>query len=455
MKPQLHLAILLTALVVGSAIAAENPKPNIIYLLADDMGYADTGFMGCKDIKTPNLDKYAGQGAVLECLYGQPVCSPSRACLMTGRYPTRTGVYNVVQYRQPEPWSLPLSERTLAQTLKAAGYTTAIVGKWHLGDDTPNHMPTQRGFDHQYGFMGGGINSFLQAKGGKAADWYRDDKKVAETGYSMHLIAREACRLIAAQPASQPLFLYVTPNATHTPWLSPEEYKKPYANLSPRRQELAGMSAALDEAFGQIMDALTKQGMASNTIVIFSSDNGGTSWDHFVNNGPLRGGKSDVYEGGFRLCSFAWWPGHIPAGVRIAEPMHLVDWYPTLSKLAGAATAQKLPLDGKDIWPVLTAGAKTPHDEIFLMGSRPTQEAIRVGDWKLLVNPMEFRAKTKSAPVELYNLANDIGEQHDLAAARPERVKAMTARLKTYIANAANGKFLELKAEAATGQGNE
>ena len=423
-------------------------KPNIVYFLIDDMGYVDTGFTGSKDFKTPNFDKFAQQGAVLECLYGQPVCSPTRACLLTGRYPTRTGVYNVVQYRAfPQP--LPLRERTLAQTLQAAGYTTALSGKWHLGEDSPAHLPTKRGFDHQYGFMGGGINSFTHVEGGrrdaKDADWYRNDEKSEDTGYSTHLIAKEACRLIRAQPADKPLFLYVTPNAVHTPWLSPEEYQKPYAQLRKGRKELAGMTAAADEAFGQIMAALEEKGMAANTLVIFSSDNGGPSWDNVSNNGALRGGKSDIYEGGMRLGAFVWWPGKIPAGVRIAEPLHVVDWYPTLAKLAGASVEQEFPVDGRDIWPVLTHGAKTPHEEILLMGSRPGQSAIRVGDWKLLVNPMEFRRPAKSAPVELYNLTADPGEQHNLAAAQPERVKAMQARLQVLTANPANADFLKMK----------
>ncbi len=449
---------LLSSLFFPSAIIAVESKPNIVYFMSDDMGYADAGFMGATDLKTPELDKYAKQGAVLETLYGQPVCSPSRASFMTGRYPTRTGVYNTVQYRSPAPWSLPLSERTLAQTLKAAGYTTAIVGKWHLGDETPAHMPTQRGFDHQYGLMGGGINSFThiggaQKKSSKATDWYRDDKPHPEEGYSMHLIAKDACQVIADQPADKPLFLFVAPNATHTPWVSPEEYEKPFSDLDSGRRKLAGMNSAMDEAFGQIMDALEEKGIADNTLVVFSSDNGGTSWDNTVDNGPLRGGKSDIYEGAFRLCSFAWWPGRIPAGTRIGEPLHLIDWYPTFAELAGASTEQELPIDGKDIWPVLSEGAKSPHEEIFLMGSRPTQMAIRVGDWKLLVNPEEFRGKKKSEPVELYNLARDEGEQNNLAAGNPERVAEMQKRLQPYLEGAANGGFLELPAESGSGKG--
>lgn len=444
--PALVAVSCLAGFASNTSRAAEPPKPNIVYFLIDDMGYADTGYNGCKDIKTPNLDRFAQQGAVLECLYGQPVCSPTRAALMTGRYPVRTGVYNVANYTKfPQP--LPLNERTLAQTLQAVGYTTAISGKWHLGEDSPAYLPTKRGFDHQYGFMGGTINSFTHRhdNAAKATDWYRNDGKSEDTGYSTHLIAKEACRIIREQPADKPLFLYVTPNAVHTPWLSPEEYQQPYAKLRERRKQLAGMTAAADEAFGQIMAALKEKGMDTNTLVLFSSDNGGTSWDKVSNNGILRGGKSDIYEGGFRLGSFVWWPGKIPAGVRIAEPLHVVDWYPTLAKLVGASVEQKLPIDGKDIWPVLTQDAKTPHEEILLMGSRPGQSAIRVGDWKLLVNPMEFRRPAKSSPVELYDLAKDPGEKHNLAVEQPERVKEMQTRLQALTANPANAEFLKHK----------
>lgn len=189
-------AALLTAMPSLKAVDL-SAKPNIVYFLIDDMGYADVGFNGCKDFKTPNFDKFAQQGTVLESLYGQPVCSPTRAALMTGRYPVRTGVYNVSEYAAfPQP--LPLNECTLAQTLHAAGYTTAISGKWHLGMKSPDYLPTQRGFDHQYGFMGGSINSFTHHRPGKSsdADWYRHDGKSEDTGYSMHLIkkCRQGCR---------------------------------------------------------------------------------------------------------------------------------------------------------------------------------------------------------------------------------------------------------------------
>ena len=449
--------------VCNASLQAESPpkmKPNIVYFLIDDLGFADMGFNGCKDIKTPNFDKYARQGAILDCLYGQPVCSPTRACLMTGRYPVRTGVYNAIGKDSPSPGSmpLPLGEMTLAQKLHDAGYTTAMIGKWHLGQDAPEFMPTRRGFDTQYGFMGGSIASFLETESRnkkKIGDWYRSDKKVAETGFAIHHLAKEACRIVREQPAEKPLFLYFSPHEVHTPWTTPDEYQKPYADLSGRRKQLAGATAAADEAFGQIMAELESRGMANNTLVIFSSDNGGTSWNKVSDNGVLRGGKAEIYEGGFRLGAFAWSPGKIPAGIHITEPVHVIDWYPTLAKLAGATAEQKLPLDGKDIWPVLTEGAKTPHEEILLIGSRPGQHAIRAGDWKLLLNPTESRERTKSEPVELYNIADDLSEKHNLAAQHPERVKVLRAKLAAYVDNSANKEFHQLKSVLNEQDNNE
>ena len=457
MKHTLSLLTTLLLLPLASLHAADTPqalKPNIIYILVDDMGYADVGFNGCKDIHTPNIDKLAQQGAVLESFYAQPVCSPGRAALMTGRYPMHTGIYNVVNpqgkgLRGP----LPLEERTLADALHSAGYTTAISGKWHLGCDAPEYMPRRRGFDSQYGLMGGAINYFTHAAGDKkigAFDWWRNDVAAEEEGYSTHLLAKEACRVIREQPQGKPFFLYVAPNAVHGPLDSPEENKKPYASMTNKyRFELAAATTALDDSIGQIMAALDEKGLTSNTLILFSSDNGGPSWNKSCNNGPLRGGKSDIYEGGIRVCAFATWPGHIPAGIRIKEPVHVVDWFPTLSKLAGASLDQKLPLDGTDILPVLTQGAKSPHDAIPLIGARNGEYAIRVGDWKLLINPFEFKRNVKSESVELYNLAADPGEKNNLAAAQPERVKAMRARLDATIRNAVHPEFFRSRPSRA------
>jgi arylsulfatase A-like enzyme len=306
-----------------AALAAS--RPNIVYLLIDDMGYADCGFNGGRDIQTPQLDRLARAGAVLTSLYGQPVCSPTRSALLTGRYPTHTGVYTIV--RPGAQWGLPLTERLLPQALRDVGYTTAICGKWHLGEFEKAYQPTQRGFDHQYGHFFGAIDYFEHARDRKP-DWYRNDQPLKEEGYTTHLIAREACRLIQAQPADKPLFLYVPFNGVHAPYQVPPTYLQPYQALPTARRTLAGMLAAVDEAVGQIVAALKARGLDQNTLILCSSDNGGVDPNRVTSNTPLRAGKGTLYEGGVRLAAFATWPGRIPAGIRVDQPLHVVDWYP-------------------------------------------------------------------------------------------------------------------------------
>lgn len=438
MKLLAHLCFLL--LLANPLVAADAAQPNIVYLLVDDLGWSDCGFMGCQDIHTPHIDALAGQGAILKSFYVQPVCSPTRACLMTGRYATHTGVYTIV--RPNAAWGLPLNERTLPQALCEAGYATAICGKWHLGEYQPDYMPTRRGFNQQYGHMFGAIDYFTHQRDGKN-DWYRNDEAAPEEGYSTHLIAKEACRVIRDKPDDKPLFLYVPFNGIHSPLQVPDIYKEPYRQLPDPRRSIAGMLAAVDEAVGQIKDALDAKGLTQNTLIIFSSDNGGPNPGKATINAPLRAGKGTIYEGGVRVCAFATWPGHIASGVVINEPLHGVDWYPTLLKLASASTEQRLSPDGLDIWPVLTAGAKSPHDAILLMGTQPGRAAVRMGDWKLLLNSGQKDSEETSGAdeessgrVELYNLADDIGEAHDLAATQPARVKELRDRLNLFLKDA-------------------
>ena len=320
-------------------------KPNIVYFLIDDLGFADCGFNGGTDIRTPNIDKLAKEGAILKSFYVQPVCSPTRAALMTGRYAT-------------------------------------------------------------------------------------------------HLVAKEACRLIKNKPVDKPMFLYVPFNGIHGPHQVPKNYKEPYQNLPKLRQTIAGMLSAVDEAIGQITVALVDAGLRENTLLIFSSDNGGPAPGKATMNTPLRAGKGTVYEGGIRVCAFVNWPGRIKAGITVNEPMHVVDWYPTLVKLAGAPVEQKLQPDGLDIWPVLTQGAKSPHDAILLVGNKPGVSAIRMGDWKLLLNASDKDAEDQvgdqkgTGEIELYNLADDISESKNLADAQPEKVKGMRTRLDAMLRNA-------------------
>jgi arylsulfatase A-like enzyme len=457
MKPG-HLALCAAALLFGFAPhspCASAPRPNVLFFLADDLGWGDVGFHG-SEIKTPNLDKLAAGGARLEQFYVQPVCSPTRAGLLTGRYPMRHGL----QVGVVRPWAnygLPLEERTLPQALKEAGYTTAIVGKWHLGHCEPAYLPTRRGFDHQYGHYNGALDYFTHIRD-EGFDWHRDDRVCRDEGYSTFLVAREAARLIAAQDPGKPLFLYVPFNAVHAPHQVPEHYKTPYAHLPEPRRTYAGMVAAMDEAVGTILAALDQKGLRRNTLIVFSSDNGGPNPGRVTSNGPFRAGKGTLYEGGTRVAACAAWEGQIKPGTVVNEPLHIVDWYPTLLKLAGASLDQKLLPDGKDAWPTIAEGKPSPHSEI-LLNVTPRNGAIRMGDWKLVLNgrvnlgdgeateepaaarPARAARQARQAAatndvIELFNLAQDPYEKNNLAASRPDKVRELRARLDHFAAEA-------------------
>lgn len=425
--------------------AAQAPRPNVLFILADDLGWGDVGFHG-GEIKTPNIDRLAAAGARLEQFYVQPVCSPTRAALMTGRYPIRYGLHiGVVR-----PWAqygLALDERTLPQALQEAGYVTAITGKWHLGHFEPAYLPTRRGFTHQYGHYNGALDYNTHARDG-GHDWHRDDKVNRDEGYATHLIAREASRLITAHDAAKPLFLYVPFNAVHAPHQVPARYTEPYAHLKGERRTYAGMLAAMDEAIGQILAALEQKGLRDNTLIFFCSDNGGPSPGVVTSNGPLRAAKGTVYEGGVRVPAVAAWTGKIKPGSIVEAPLHMVDWYPTLLTLAGVSLAQKHPLDGRDAWPAITQGAPSPHADILHNVTR-TGGAVRAGDWKLVVNGnvadgeeggAEAGAKKKAkkaaaggAPlIELFNIRTDPYEKSNVAVQHPDIVKDLQARLTAY-----------------------
>jgi arylsulfatase A-like enzyme len=434
----MNLRALLTGLAclyAGLISAQPTKQPDIVFFLIDDLGFADCGFNGGKEIKTPNIDRLAQSGAIIDSHYVQPVCSPTRSTLMTGRYPTHTGVYTIVS--PGAGWGLPLAERTLADALRSAGYRTALTGKWHLGEFEKAYQPNARGFDHQYGHFFGMLDYFTHERMNKL-DWYRNGEPLKEEGYTTHLIAKEACKVIATGDQSKPLFLYVPFNGVHSPFQVPESYLKPYAHLKGNRQKLAGMLAAVDEAIGQIEAALKQAGRLENTLIVFSSDNGGPQP---ADNTPLRDFKGSIFEGGTRAAAFATWPGRIPAGQRIRQPMHMVDWYPTLIKQAGGSLEQKLPVDGLDVWPMLTKQAASPHDAILSVSTQgPSRAAVRMGDWKLIVDggadaatpPGKKKGKKaagKYESVALYDLSADPSEAKNLAEAQPERVKAMRARL--------------------------
>lgn len=439
------LVACLAGLVVPAALRAAPaaPRPNVLFILADDLGWGDVGFHG-SEIKTPNIDRLAAAGTRLEQFYVQPVCSPTRAAFMTGRYPIRYGLHiGVVR-----PWAqygLPLEERTLPQALQESGYVTAITGKWHLGHFEPSYLPTRRGFTHQYGHYNGALDYNTHERDG-GFDWHRDDKVNRDEGYSTHLIAREASRLITEHDAAKPLFLYVPFNAVHAPHQVPARYTEPYAHLKGERRTYAGMLAAMDEAIGTIIAALEKKGLRDNTLIFFCSDNGGPQPGVVTSNGPLRAAKGTVYEGGVRVPAVVAWTGKVKAGAIVDTPLHMVDWYPTLLTLAGASLAQKLPLDGRDAWPAITQGAPTPHADILFNVTR-TGGAVRAGDWKLVVNgnvadgeDAEPGAKKKAKKagaggpplLELFNIRTDPYEKSNVAAQHPDVVKDLQGRLTAY-----------------------
>jgi arylsulfatase A-like enzyme len=417
--------------------AAAPPRPNVVFLLADDLGAADCGFSGGTAIKTPHLDALAAGGVRLTSFYVQPVCSPTRAALMTGRYPMRHGL----QVGVVRPWAqygLPLAERTLPQALKDAGYATGLVGKWHLGHHAPEYLPTRRGFDRQYGHYNGQIDYFTHVRDG-GFDWHRDDKACRDEGYATHLIAAEAERLIGDWAKKSPFFLYVPFNAVHSPHQVPDEYLKPYGHLTDERKKYAGMLAAMDEAVGRIVAAVDNAGVRNDTLFVFSSDNGGPQPGVVTDNGKLRAGKGTLYEGGVRVAAFATWAGKLKPG-DCGEPLHMVDWYPTLLKLAGATDRQPRPVDGRDAWPTLADGKPTPHDAI-LLNTTPAGGAVRAGGWKLIAktgtdNPDGGPTKPGKPTVELFDLTADPGETTNLADRHPGRVAELTAKLAAYAAQA-------------------
>jgi arylsulfatase A-like enzyme len=334
-----------------SAMAADK-QPNIVYIVADDLGWKDVGFHG-SDIKTPTLDKLAADGARLEQFYAQPMCTPTRAALMTGRYPFRYGLQTAV-IAAAQTYGLPTDEWLLPQALKEAGYRTAIIGKWHLGHSDQKYWPRQRGFDYQYGPLIGEVDYFTHEAEG-VTDWYRNNNQVKEEGYSTTLLGNDAVKFIDQQSPDTPFFLYLAFNAAHTPYQATPEYLDKYKHITDTsRRAYAGSITAMDAQIGRVVAALDTKGLRDNTLIVFMSDNGGTRNAMFTgaiadvsrikipcDNGPYREGKGTVYEGGTRVVAFANWPDHIKAGSMVNEMMHVVDMYPTLVGLGGANSTNR------------------------------------------------------------------------------------------------------------------
>lgn len=412
-------ALTLGSLFANAAAVAARKKPNIVIIVADDLGYGELSIQGCKDLKTPNIDSIAHSGIRFTNGYVScPVCSPTRAGLMTGRYGPRFG-YELnpgMPGQAADNFGLPLNEKTLAERLKPLGYKTAIFGKWHLGYE-PQFQPQKRGFDEFFGFLGG-AHGYLNPETAGANPIMRGTKPVEKIQYTTEDFAREAASFIQRHK-DVPFFLYLPFNAVHSPLQATEKYLSRFTNIKDhKRRTFLAMQSAMDDGVGRVLAKLRELKLEEDTIVFFISDNGGPTLSTTSGNGPLRGYKGQVLEGGIRIPFMVQWKGHIPAGQVSSTPVIALDIHPTALIAAGGKVTPEMKLDGANIMPLLTGKKKTaPHDVLFWRYGQ--QWAIRKGDWKLESNG--------TGPAELYNLTNDIGEATNLAEKRPEKAKELQA----------------------------
>lgn len=408
-------------------------RPNIVLIVADDLGYGDLGCFGNRDIRTPHLDRMAAEGVRLtEFCVTAPVCTPSRGSLLTGRYPQRNGLTEMIRndlvnygHRFTEQeyavspemtLGMDLREVTIGQALRSAGYATGVVGKWD-GGRARRFLPLQRGFDFFYGFANTGIDYYTHERYG-IPSMFRGNDRVKEEGYATDLFAREAGRFIR-ENRGRPFFLYVPFNAPHSAsnfekvkLQAPPEAVRSYGAPDDRRAIYAAMVTRLDEAVGSILSTLRELGLDGRTAVLFTSDNGGAAAGM---NGPLRGKKGDLFEGGVRVPFLARWPGRLPAGSTSGALASSLDLFPTFLSWAGGSRPRGLVLDGHDLTPALTGGASPREDHFWeWRGSK----AARLGRWKWV------------EPGGLFDLSADAGEQKDLSQERPEtlsRLKSLWA----------------------------
>ncbi len=441
MKKLTFALMCLFALLLSSndANALEPGRPNILMILCDDLGYADVGFNGSPDIPTPSLDNLAKAGTVFSSAYvPHPFCGPSRAGLMTGRYPHCLGS----QFNLPESGEdiganegVPTSETFISKVLQDAGYRTGLVGKWHLGK-TPEYHPNKRGFEDFYGFLGGGHEYFpeqyrakykRQTRNGKGNFWSyvgpleHNGAEVTEDEYLTDALSSEGARFVRdASETEKPFFLFMSYNAPHTPLQAKkEDYEALRAIPDTKRRTYAAMVAAVDRGVGTIVQELKATGQFENTLIVFFSDNGGRL-DQGGNNAPLRGSKGDISEGGFRVPMFFHWPDHVDPGETCSHPISALDFYPTFARLADAKIPTGKQLDGRDIWDDLIASKPfRPNMPIFALRHRngDNEIGVRHNQWKV--------RRTERSGWQLFDVETDISETSDVGAEHPEILKSM------------------------------
>ncbi len=436
--------------------AAINGTPNIVIIMADDLGWNDVGYHG-SEIRTPILDKLAAGGIELDRFYAQPTCSPTRAALMTGKSPLRLGI--AAPLSKNNPTGLPIEETTLAERLKARGYQTALVGKWHLGARHRDYLPNARGFDHFYGHTTGGVGFWDKVHGG-GYDLQRNGKTTRDDGYLTHLLADEAVDVIEQRDPDRPLFLFASFNAPHLPNEAPEAAIDAYASIEDERRRIhAAMVTELDAAIGKLVSSLENEGMLNNTLIWFMSDNGGLVNEDIVNwlpdwalglglglrydvdpsdrmvefmrvnltqsgssNFPLQGGKGSLWEGGMRVPSLVYWPGVLAPG-KSEQMIAIQDVLPTVLEMS-STPVNSGELDGRSVWPALAAGAALPANDVIVpSGPKPLSTAIYRYPWKLIeyANGDRLLFNVQADPLETRDLADD---EPDIAAALQDALQA-------------------------------
>ena len=440
-----------------ASLASGSDKPNIIIMVADDLGWNDVGFHG-GPIDTPSLDKLANQGIELSRFYTTPICSPTRAALMTGRDPIRLGVaYGVIM-----PWhnnGIHPLEHFMPETFLAAGYQTAMVGKWHLGHALQAYHPNERGFEHFYGHLHTEVGYFppFGNQGGK--DFQQNGVSIEAEGYETFLLADEVSRYIKARDKNKPFFVYMPFIAPHTPLDAPDKLKEKYADLEDTRtiarskntDETRKMSKlmlqpsarpmfaavvdGMDLAIGQVLDTLETEGLEDNTIVMFLSDNGGAAYaSGGADNFPLRGGKGETWEGGIRAVSLMRWPEKIKGGAKMTSIMTAMDIFPTLAAGAGITPGNDtFKLDGKNLWPAISQGKTIPRsDLVYFASETPIRGSFMLtafnDHWKL-VQEIEQGLLSATVTNYLFRIADDPSEYNNLAAEFPEVVNELSAKI--------------------------
>lgn len=432
--------LFLGALLFSCSSYAQTERPNILLIVCDDLGYADVGFNGSKDIVTPEIDKLANNGTIFTSAYvAHSFCGPSRAALMTGRYPHEVGApFNLNRNSSKEDkdnMGVTLNETFMSKVLQKAGYYTSAIGKWHLGS-APKYHPNKRGFDNFYGFLGGGhryfpdsyrkvYNQQLKAGNKNIHEYYHplehNGRSVHETEYITDALSREAVKDIKiASEKKKPFFLYLAYNAPHVPLEAKEEDKQKFNFIEDKdRKTYAAMVYAVDRGVGKIVEALKETKQLENTLIVFLSDNGG-NLDHGANNYPLKGTKGDTWEGGYRTPMFFHWPNKIPNGKKFNYSVSALDLYPSFVELAEVKIPKDKKIAGRAIISDVLSNSEPHKDEmIYALRYRHGYSDVgaRKGDWKI--------TRMGNEPWRLTNITNDIGEKKNLAGKYPERLKEM------------------------------